>query len=72
MNQIITVVFASVSDVSHYIRVSYIAKVYIHFWQVSLLTENGGTKDDLRLPTDENLLTQVPSYFNTSGVGIFS
>lgn len=27
--------------------------------QVSLLTENGGTKDDLRLPTDENLLTQV-------------
>lgn len=27
--------------------------------QVSLLTENGGTKDDLRLPTDEALLTQV-------------
>lgn len=27
--------------------------------QVSLLTENGNTKDDLRLPTDENLLTQV-------------
>ncbi|PHU17998.1 Eukaryotic translation initiation factor 5A-2, partial [Capsicum chinense] len=26
---------------------------------VSLLTENGNTKDDLRLPTDENLLTQV-------------
>ncbi|EOY21950.1 Eukaryotic translation initiation factor 5A-1 isoform 2 [Theobroma cacao] len=26
---------------------------------VSLLTESGGTKDDLRLPTDENLLTQV-------------
>jgi len=26
---------------------------------VSLLTENGGTKDDLRLPTDESLLTQV-------------
>ena len=27
--------------------------------QVSLLTENGNTKDDLRLPTDDNLLTQV-------------
>jgi hypothetical protein len=26
---------------------------------VSLLTENGDTKDDLRLPTDEQLLTQV-------------
>lgn len=26
---------------------------------MSLLTDNGGTKDDLRLPTDENLLTQV-------------
>ncbi|CAK9175729.1 unnamed protein product [Ilex paraguariensis] len=25
---------------------------------VSLLTENGNTKDDLRLPTDENLLSQ--------------
>jgi len=27
--------------------------------QVSLLTESGGTKDDLKLPTDETLLTQV-------------
>lgn len=27
--------------------------------QVSLLTENGNTKDDLRLPTDDALLTQV-------------
>ncbi|KAL2349192.1 hypothetical protein Fmac_003192 [Flemingia macrophylla] len=26
---------------------------------VSLLTESGGTKDDLRLPTDENLLSQL-------------
>ncbi|KAK6136426.1 hypothetical protein DH2020_029847 [Rehmannia glutinosa] len=26
---------------------------------VSLLTENGNTKDDLRLPTDESLLSQV-------------
>ncbi|KAG2407760.1 Eukaryotic translation initiation factor [Vigna angularis] len=28
---------------------------------VSLLTENGNTKDDLRLPTDDSLLTQVGS-----------
>jgi hypothetical protein len=28
-------------------------------FQVSLLTDNGETKDDLRLPTDENLLKQV-------------
>ena len=26
---------------------------------MSLLTENGNTKDDLRLPTDDNLLSQV-------------
>ncbi|KAI3467288.1 hypothetical protein Pfo_023951 [Paulownia fortunei] len=30
---------------------------------VSLLTENGNTKDDLRLPTDENLLTQIKDGF---------
>lgn len=28
-------------------------------FQVSLLTENGNTKDDLRLPTDDTLLAQV-------------
>ncbi|OAY75151.1 Eukaryotic translation initiation factor 5A-1 [Ananas comosus] len=27
--------------------------------KVSLLTENGNTKDDLRLPTDESLLMQI-------------
>lgn len=32
--------------------------------QVSLLTDNGNTKDDLKLPTDENLLTQVYTYFS--------
>jgi hypothetical protein len=26
---------------------------------VSLLTENGDTKDDLRLPSDDQLLSQV-------------
>jgi hypothetical protein len=31
----------------------------IYLFQVSLLTENGNTKDDLKLPTDENLLNQV-------------
>ncbi|KAJ8562187.1 hypothetical protein K7X08_011478 [Anisodus acutangulus] len=30
---------------------------------VSLLTESGNTKDDLRLPTDENLLKQVKDGF---------
>lgn len=33
--------------------------LFSEIYQVSLLTESGGTKDDLRLPTDENLLTQV-------------
>jgi len=32
-------------------------------FQVSLLTENGNTKDDLRLPTDESLLSQVSGHF---------
>ncbi|RLN41165.1 mitotic checkpoint protein BUB3.3-like [Panicum miliaceum] len=31
---------------------------------VSLLTENGGTKDDLRLPTDEALLSQIKAGFD--------
>ncbi|CAA2975240.1 eukaryotic translation initiation factor 5A [Olea europaea subsp. europaea] len=30
---------------------------------VSLLTETGNTKDDLKLPTDENLLGQIKSGF---------
>ncbi|KGN62994.1 eukaryotic translation initiation factor 5A-2 [Cucumis sativus] len=30
---------------------------------VSLLTDNGSTKDDLRLPTDESLLTQIKDGF---------
>nr|CAD1823546.1 unnamed protein product [Ananas comosus var. bracteatus] len=31
--------------------------------RVSLLTENGNTKDDLRLPTDESLLMQIKDGF---------
>ncbi|XP_076889579.1 eukaryotic translation initiation factor 5A-like [Bidens hawaiensis] len=31
---------------------------------VSLLTESGGTKDDLKLPTDDTLLTQIKDGFN--------
>lgn len=31
----------------------------MHILQVSLLTENGNTKDDLKLPTDDSLLSQV-------------
>ncbi|KAK9266019.1 hypothetical protein L1049_010757 [Liquidambar formosana] len=30
---------------------------------MSLLTENGNTKDDLRLPTDDNLLMQIKARF---------
>jgi translation initiation factor 5A len=30
---------------------------------VSLLTDNGSTKDDLKLPTDEALLTQLKNGF---------
>ncbi|XP_040872540.1 uncharacterized protein [Glycine max] len=30
---------------------------------LSLLTENGNTKDDLKLPTDESLLTQIKDGF---------
>ncbi|KFK41357.1 hypothetical protein AALP_AA2G119700 [Arabis alpina] len=30
---------------------------------VSLLTDNGSTKDDLKLPTDETLLTQLNAVF---------
>ncbi|ESW27270.1 hypothetical protein PHAVU_003G187500 [Phaseolus vulgaris] len=34
-----------------------------HNCDVSLLTENGNTKDDLRLPTDDSLLTQIKEGF---------
>ncbi|PPR98842.1 hypothetical protein GOBAR_AA21845 [Gossypium barbadense] len=34
-----------------------------HNCDVSLLTESGDTKDDLRLPTDENLLKQIKDGF---------
>ncbi|PNX64113.1 eukaryotic translation initiation factor 5a-2-like protein, partial [Trifolium pratense] len=30
---------------------------------VSLLTDNGSTKDDLKLPTDDSLLTQIKDGF---------
>ncbi|KAH0915414.1 hypothetical protein HID58_029860, partial [Brassica napus] len=33
-----------------------------YFIYVSVLTENGPTKDDLKLPTDESLLTQINLY----------
>ncbi|KAF3782148.1 Eukaryotic translation initiation factor 5A [Nymphaea thermarum] len=34
-----------------------------HNCDVSLLTESGGTKDDLRLPTDDALLQQIKDGF---------
>ena len=41
------------------LMISQVSVCVPHIMQVSLLTENGGTKDDLRLPTDETLLSQV-------------
>lgn len=41
----------------------------VTLFQVSLLTENGNTKDDLRLPTDDTLLAQV-SLSTVSVLGI--
>lgn len=38
----------------------------VFLWvQVSLLTDSGDTKDDLRLPTDDNLLKQVKAHMYT-------
>jgi hypothetical protein len=39
-----------------------LSNLFLKF-QVSLLTENGNTKDDLKLPTDDSLLTQVSWHF---------
>ncbi|KAH9777972.1 eukaryotic translation initiation factor 5A [Citrus sinensis] len=46
------------SDVPHVNRTDYQLIDISEDGFVSLLTENGNTKDDLRLPTDETLLTQ--------------
>ncbi|CAN1328367.1 Eukaryotic translation initiation factor 5A, partial [Linum perenne] len=47
-----------------FISVPWLVFLYLllHF-VVSLLTENGNTKDDLKLPTDEALLTQIKDGF---------
>ena len=52
-NQNVLVTFQSVMN---------ICDSHPNLFQVSLLMENGGTKDDLRLPNDEQLLSQVSSY----------
>ncbi|PIN00360.1 Translation initiation factor 5A (eIF-5A) [Handroanthus impetiginosus] len=46
-------------DVPHVSRTDYQLIDISEDGFVSLLTESGNTKDDLRLPTDENLLAQV-------------
>ncbi|KAG1342019.1 eukaryotic translation initiation factor 5A [Cocos nucifera] len=48
-------------DVPHVTRTDYQLIDISEDGFVSLLTENGNTKDDLRLPTDETLLTQLCS-----------
>ncbi|CAL9198399.1 unnamed protein product [Musa hybrid cultivar] len=50
-------------DVPHVTRTDYQLIDISEDGFVSLLTENGNTKDDLRLPTDESLLTQLKEGF---------
>ncbi|KAG2322688.1 hypothetical protein Bca52824_015901 [Brassica carinata] len=51
-------------DVPHVNRVDYqLIDISEDGFYVSLLTDNGSTKDDLKLPTDEALLTQLKSGF---------
>ncbi|KAK1275889.1 hypothetical protein QJS04_geneDACA003835 [Acorus gramineus] len=50
-------------DVPHVTRTDYQLIDISEDGFVSLLTENGSTKDDLRLPTDEALLTQIKDGF---------
>ncbi|KAH1097754.1 hypothetical protein J1N35_014675 [Gossypium stocksii] len=50
-------------DVPHVSRTDYQLIDISEDGFVSLLTENGNTKDDLRLPTDDNLLTQIKDGF---------
>ncbi|GJN32964.1 hypothetical protein PR202_gb21515 [Eleusine coracana subsp. coracana] len=50
-------------DVPHVSRTEYQLIDISEDGFVSLLTDSGGTKDDLRLPTDENLLNQIKSGF---------
>ncbi|KAJ8510117.1 hypothetical protein OPV22_000551 [Ensete ventricosum] len=50
-------------DVPHVTRTDYQLIDISEDGFVSLLTENGNTKDDLRLPTDETLLSQIKDGF---------
>ncbi|AEE34921.1 putative ribosomal protein L2, domain 2 [Arabidopsis thaliana] len=50
-------------DVPHVNRVDYQLIDISEDGFVSLLTDNGSTKDDLKLPTDEALLTQLKNGF---------
>ncbi|KAK2973437.1 hypothetical protein RJ640_007938 [Escallonia rubra] len=51
------------SDVPHVNRTDYQLIDISEDGFVSLLTENGSTKDDLRLPTDDALLSQIKDGF---------
>ncbi|XP_028064502.1 eukaryotic translation initiation factor 5A-like [Camellia sinensis] len=55
--------FSHNCDVPHVARTDYQLIDISEDGFVSLLTENGNTKDDLRLPTDENLHTQIKDGF---------
>ncbi|KAM0890752.1 hypothetical protein ACQ4PT_026839 [Festuca glaucescens] len=52
-------------DVPHVIRTDYqLIDMSEDGYVMSLLTENGSTKDDLKLPTDESLAGQIKDGFN--------
>ncbi|OEL19725.1 Eukaryotic translation initiation factor 5A [Dichanthelium oligosanthes] len=51
-------------DVPHVNRTEYQLIDISEDGYVSLLTESGNTKDDLKLPTDENLLAQIKSGYD--------
>jgi translation initiation factor 5A len=50
-------------DVPHVVRTDYQLIDISEDGYVSLLTESGDTKDDLKLPTDDALLTQIKDGF---------
>ncbi|KAK4776954.1 hypothetical protein SAY86_005642 [Trapa natans] len=60
-------------DVPHVTRIDYQLIDISEDGFVSLLTDSGGTKDDLRLPTDESLLAQTHWLFgrNPASYSIF-
>jgi len=62
-NSVITVLLSDNCDVPHVDRQDYQLIDITDDGYVSLLTESGNTKDDLKLPTDDVLLGQIKTGF---------